>query len=49
MKKKKKTAGKASKSEKRSPPLKIPLPFDAAVSGLLAVKPDPKPAKPDSK
>lgn len=35
-------------SLKRLPPVKIPLSFDQAVSGLLAVKPDAKP-KPSKK
>lgn len=38
-----------SQNEKRQPPIKIPLPFDQAVSGLLAVKPPPKDVKPKKK
>jgi len=29
--------------------MKLPLPFDKAVEGLLAVKPEKKPAKPKKK
>jgi hypothetical protein len=38
----------AGKETRRSPPMRIPLPFNKAVEGLLAVKPK-KPAKPKKK
>ena len=45
--KKRKRATNAKKPRNYAPKVAIPLPFDAAVAGLLAVKPDgAKPSKP---
>jgi hypothetical protein len=47
MSKKRKPAKDREKTPERLPPVAIPLPFDKAVEGLLAVKPEPKkPSKP---
>ena len=43
-----KSEGK-SKDRKYQPPVAIPLDFDRAVEGLLAVKPEPKPAEKKAK